>query len=659
MRRPTLPQFPVSGLQLLAIVWLCWCAPLAAQSSSEDLAPMPPPPPVDVERVASLETDIAADQKQLGKLRVDLETREAEYNAAVKEFNELKSALEAKQAEIEALKKKNNAEELAAGQEALEALTSRFELAKERVDLSIAERKAVQALITQLEKKISQDQLALDKMSGLAPAPEPAPPAATAEEKPAPAASLVPGLPAPAGATNGEAPKKSEPLSPRVAEAESLATQTAAEAVEARQTAQALDERKKTLLENIELERKRLTNSHKRHDNLSQTLLKLEEELFRELSAGKEYAALGDLPKQREAAQEQLQEVSQQINDHSERIQELQAQLLGLQQEQLAAAQEVEEKEAAAETARRNQWLVTLSDYAIVALPRVATIVLVLFVTYYLLRLIGRRLITLWSNTERGTEEERRNRAQTLVSVFENTATTAIYITGGLMVLETLKVPVGTLLGGVAVVGLAVAFGAQNLIRDYFSGFMILLEDQYKIHDVITINNMTGQVERITLRITVLRDFEGKVYFIPNGQITSVINLTHEWSRVVLDIPVAYKEKVEKVMGVLLEMGQKLASEPAFSGVVLREPELFGVERLSESAVLLRLCLVVRPSQKDTVRREMLRRIKGRFDELEIEIPLPQRMVHYRPLGNADGEPLHIEHGSNGASQIRPAIEEA
>jgi len=211
----------------------------------------------------------------------------------------------------------------------------------------------------------------------------------------------------------------------------------------------------------------------------------------------------------------------------------------------------------------------------------------------------------------------------------------------------------------VAVVGLAVAFGAQNLIRDYFSGFMILLEDQYKISDVITINNMTGKVERITLRITVLRDFEGKVYFIPNGQITSVINLTHEWSRVVLDISVAYKEKVEKVMGVLLEMSQKLASEPAFSGVVLREPELFGVERLSESGVLLRLCLVVRPSQKDTVRREMLRRIKARFDELGIEIPLPQRMVHYRPLENADGEPLHIERNTNGSSQIRPAIEEA
>lgn len=658
MRRRTLPQFPASWLRLLVVAWLLWCAPLAAQSSSEDLAPMPPPPPVDVERVASLETDIAADQKQLGKLRVDLESREAEYNAAVKEFNELKTALEAKQAEIEALKQQNNAAELAAEQEALETLESRFELAKERVDLSIAERKAVQALITQLEKKISQDQLALDKMSGLAPATEPAPPAATTEEKPAPVASLIPGLPAPAAA-NGEAPKKGEPLSPRVAEAESLATQTAAEAVEARQTAQALEERKKTLLENIELERKRLTNSHKRHDNLSQTLLKLEEELFRELSAGKEYAALGELPKQREAAQEQLQEVSQQINDHSERIQELQAQLLGLQQEQLAAAQEVEEKEAAAETARRNQWLVTLSDYALVALPRVATILVVLFIVYYLLRLVGRRLITLWSNTERGTEEERRNRAQTLVSVFENTATTAIYITGGLMVLETLKVPVGTLLGGVAVVGLAVAFGAQNLIRDYFSGFMILLEDQYKISDVITVNDMTGQVERITLRITVLRDFEGKVYFIPNGQITSVINLTHEWSRVVLDIPVAYKEKVEKVMGVLLEMGQKLASEPAFSGVILREPELFGVERLSESAVLLRLCLVVRPSQKDTVRREMLRRIKGRFDELEIEIPLPQRMVHYRPLENADEEPLHIERNSNGAPQIRPAIEEA
>src|SRR5690606_4911746 len=123
--------------------------------------------------------------------------------------------LEAKQIEVEALKKENNAEQLASGQEALETLASRFELAKERVDLSIAERKAVQALITQLEKKISQDQLALDKMSGLAPPADPVTKSAPTEEKAAPAASLLPGVAAPAAA-NGEAPKKSEPLSPRM-----------------------------------------------------------------------------------------------------------------------------------------------------------------------------------------------------------------------------------------------------------------------------------------------------------------------------------------------------------------------------------------------------------------------------------------------------------
>ncbi len=133
------------------------------------------------------------------------------------------------------------------------------------------------------------------------------------------------------------------------------------------------------------------------------------------------------------------------------------------------------------------------------------------------------------------------------------------------------------------------------------------------------------------MRITVLRDFEGKVYFIPNGQITSVINITHGWSRVVLDIGVAYKERIEKVMSVLLELAEAICREPGFQDAILQEPELLGVEQLGDSAVVIRLCIITRPDKKMPIRREMLRRIKNRFDELGIEIPFPQTTVHLPP----------------------------
>jgi small-conductance mechanosensitive channel len=299
---------------------------------------------------------------------------------------------------------------------------------------------------------------------------------------------------------------------------------------------------------------------------------------------------------------------------------------------QQAAETKKADESVATDTAHRKEWVTIAWDYALATVPRVVIIVIVLLIAQYGISLVGRRLIRLWSGSDRGTAEEGRYRAQTLVSVFENAVTTALYTIGVISILDALKVPVSTLLGGVAVVGLAVAFGAQNLIRDYFYGFMILLEDQYKINDVVSINSMTGQVERFTLRITVLRDYDGKVFFIPNGQINSVTNMTHEWSRVVLDVPVAYKENVERVMAVLLELAQGLASDPSFKNGVLKEPELVGVDKLADSAVIVRICFVTRPSQKDSVRREMLKRIKARFDELDIEIPFAQHVVHYRPI---------------------------
>ncbi|MGH7223340.1 MAG: mechanosensitive ion channel family protein, partial [Gemmataceae bacterium] len=171
---------------------------------------------------------------------------------------------------------------------------------------------------------------------------------------------------------------------------------------------------------------------------------------------------------------------------------------------------------------------------------------------------------------------------------------------------------------------------AQNLIKDYFSGFMVLLEDQYGINDVVTIGSISGLVEHISLRTTVLRDLEGIVHFIPHGTITTVSNRTHGWSRALFSVDIDYKENVDRVMEVLLELGHELRGDPVFGPLILDNPEMLGVDRFSDSSVILKFYLKTRPLQQWTVKREMLRRIKKRFDELGIEIPYPHQTVHHR-----------------------------
>ncbi len=158
---------------------------------------------------------------------------------------------------------------------------------------------------------------------------------------------------------------------------------------------------------------------------------------------------------------------------------------------------------------------------------------------------------------------------------------------------------------------------------------MVLLEDQYGVNDVVKIGDASGAVEKITLRMTVLRDLDGSLHFIPHGSITQVTNMTHGWSRAVVDVGVAYKENPDKAMSALVDIGKELRNDPKFSPLILDGPEMLGVDALGDSAVTIKFFLKTQPSQRWFVKRELLRRIKNRFDELDIEIPFPQRTIHY------------------------------
>ena len=249
-------------------------------------------------------------------------------------------------------------------------------------------------------------------------------------------------------------------------------------------------------------------------------------------------------------------------------------------------------------------------------------------------RILEARFVLLIANRGRiGNREERENRAKTLLGIFHNLANILIFGGGVVAALDEVGIPVAPLIGGAAVVGLAVAFGAQSLIKDYFTGFLVLLEQQYLINDVVKIGQISGQVERITLRTTMLRDSEGHVHFIPHGQIATVTNTTHGWSRAVFEIRVAYCEKVDRAMEVLLQLGRELRASEAYSGLILDDPVMLGVEALADAGVILKFHIKTRPLQSGPVKRELLRRIKNKFDELGIQFSNPQIVIYRRDNG--------------------------
>ncbi len=179
-------------------------------------------------------------------------------------------------------------------------------------------------------------------------------------------------------------------------------------------------------------------------------------------------------------------------------------------------------------------------------------------------------------------------------------------------------------------VGVALGFGAQDLVKDVIAGFFILAEDQYRIGDVIQVAGVSGAVEDIRPRVTVLRDLDGNVHYVPNGKIDVTTNLTQEFAQAVIDVGVGYSADIDLTMDVVLDELTMMSLEPEWSERILEEPQMLGVERLGDSAVVIRALLKVDADQRWPTRREALRRIKKRLDAEGIEIPFPQMTVHRR-----------------------------
>ncbi|HEU5157798.1 MAG TPA: mechanosensitive ion channel family protein [Streptosporangiaceae bacterium] len=216
--------------------------------------------------------------------------------------------------------------------------------------------------------------------------------------------------------------------------------------------------------------------------------------------------------------------------------------------------------------------------------------------------------------------ERRKQRAETMGSVLRSIASIVIFGTALFTILGELGLDLAPFLASASIIGVAVGFGAQNIVKDFLAGIFMLLEDQYGVGDVVDIGPATGTVEAVTLRTTRLRDVNGIVWYMRNGEISRVGNQSQNWARAVLDVPVSYDEDVDKVRELLKHASSAMAAEPPWDEIVLAEPDVWGVTALSGEAVVVRIVVKTAPGRQGDVSRELRERVKKEFDKAGVVV---------------------------------------
>lgn len=262
-------------------------------------------------------------------------------------------------------------------------------------------------------------------------------------------------------------------------------------------------------------------------------------------------------------------------------------------------------------------------------------IVLIVFAGWIAVRFVRKALekltevLTRLAQDEDAPPEATEKRVKTLTGLLGTIAKVAIWGVVVVVVLTEMGVEIAPILAGAGIAGLAVGFGAQNLVRDVISGFFIVLENQVRVGDVAIINGTGGLVESISFRTMVLRDLQGVVHVFPNGGITSLSNMTKGWSAFVLNMGIAYDQDTDEVVQVMKDVHAELMRDPEYGPKLLAPIEVFGVDEFGDSSVVIKARLKTLPIQQWSVGREYRRRLKKEFDRRGIEIPFPQRTLHF------------------------------
>ena len=267
-------------------------------------------------------------------------------------------------------------------------------------------------------------------------------------------------------------------------------------------------------------------------------------------------------------------------------------------------------------------------------LLQLAAIWVVGWLAIRLVRLVARRIEVVVDDGNDAVLSAAEKRGQTIAQLVKSVGR-AIVLAGVFLLSLNLFIDIKPLLAGVGILSLAVSFGAQSLVKDFIAGFFILVENQFVVGDVIQVGDKSGAVERMTLRVVVLRDLRGVVHVIPNGTITSVSNMTRSWARAVVDVAVGYDTDLDRALAIVADELATLDADPAWAGRLERGSEVLGVDSLGDNGVVIRSAVRTAAGAQWEVAREFRRRLKNRFDREGIEIPYPQRTVHVHGDGSS------------------------
>lgn len=603
-------------------------------------------PRSEAERIINLERLLEADRQQQKALEEEGAQLKIQFDKASAEFEILDTQL------TDARERRDHASEPSqktALSDGVAALQKQWAAARDRFDLVIQRRKAVQAEAGTLVDKIAFERQILDGWTSFetspgaqaattdsTPSPHPSgatgpseaahPVKSSPEAAHAPATAVAPAQAAPV--EEGGPPQDLVYLDDDLLKARKAqgAAQAALEAAE--QHVARLDRGIDLFDRDLTSSRQLLETARREYQAAQEARHAISVEEQQRRAAGATEAELATLHDRMAAAEKDLARAQEDVVRQSGRVANSGATVEHLKKTRAESTEKLRTARADAKSARnllmyfespvaphRLRW------WAAVRGPRVLAVIAAMGVLWWLARVIGRRLVAgVVLRGRRGTQVEREGRAETIRRAFQSGASAAILVLGVLAALHQAGIDVTVLLGGTAVVGAAIAFGSQNMVKDYFGGFMILIENQYSVGNVVRIGDITGTVEGITLRMTSLRDLEGIVHFIPHSQVTQVSNLTYGWSRIVLDVRVAAGEDVDRVMSVLMDVTRDLASDAEFGPQLVEKPEMLGVDSLASTGVVIKLLVKTQPLRRWAVKRELLRRIKKTFDVQGIKV---------------------------------------
>ena len=617
---------------VMKVVWLLGCltvlviAPVWAENTAQeslDAVQESIEVASDDQRVRRIRKVIEFDRARLEQAKADQPQRQVLFDKLAEGIEAWKVDQQDKRLRLEQTsdpKKRANLEREIA------KLDDELELLRAQSELAFSALTTVRQQIEVLEKKIKREQRTVDSLLGVAPELTEAalPAGAPADRQPAVIPAPTDELMAPART---------------VAQIEAIRElrRRQREVAEAEQDLIEFVKRKRSLEQQMALEAELLDTARKSESSLPR--------LLETRRADLESVRAVD-PNGAEALRYQqgvafieglLDRVRAEIDDHAAYLDSLNGRLERLVKEEQAVTRNAENaRESLAEMRARLNRLESpfhpqnLAHWAHERGPRILMLlgtlaVLLAFVRFGIRPLV--RLLLVRTNTGADSGSDR---ADTLAFSLRSAMTFIMVIAGVLLLLEEAGVDVKTVLGGAAIVGIAVAFGAQNLMRDYFTGFVILLEKQFELGDLVTIAGFTGVVESVNMRATMLRDIEGRVHFIPNGEIKSVTNRTFHWGRAMVEIPIGYQENVDRVMETLAEVAKEVRKDPKYSERITEDPIMLGVDGFAQEGVIIKLMMKTVPEDVTSIRRELLRRIKNRFDEVGIGIrgeEPPQKII--------------------------------